>query len=482
MKNMKNKSLLLLVGMIAFCATIIISACNKKFDEPPVPTATLTELGVTSNISIDAFKTYAFVGSGAFFRVNDSMVITGWVTANDKSGNLYKQIYIQDSTGGIEVDIENTGLYNSFPVGKQVAVFCKGLYVANVNGMQILCSKTTQNGTPSKIGIATNLISNYIKTGATVPVTPISVTLSQLTPKMLGSLVTVQDVEIPFPDVLFSTYSDSSINKNTVNVNIVSCTAGQTAVIRTSAYSSFAALPVPIGHGSITAIYTVYQPTSTKQLIVRDTTDLKLTGVRCDGSSGNAPVRLRTIKDIRDYSLTGDTIPTYDYIEGTIVSNSPNEASALNYRIQGDDGYGIQLRFTATSNKYWSLGDRVRVFVGNQIVAPFQGDLQVNYIAGAITIGTGTVIPRVVTIADILASGTYWASTVVKINNVTITPGNVTSFGINYTISDATGSIGTYVRNALGYTPPASATSLTGYVSFFYTTPQITLRKASDVQ
>ena len=52
MKNMKNKSFLLLVGMIAICASMFISACNKKFDEPPVPTTTLTELGIKPNITI----------------------------------------------------------------------------------------------------------------------------------------------------------------------------------------------------------------------------------------------------------------------------------------------------------------------------------------------------------------------------------------------------------------------------------------------
>ena len=481
MKNMKNK-FVLIAGMIAICTTMIISACNKKFDEPPVPVTTLTELGITSNITIDNFKMRTSIGSGAFFPVTDSFVIIGVVTANDKSGNFYKQIYIQDSTGAIEVDIENTGLYNSFPVGREVAVFCKGLYVANISGMQILCGKTIQNGSPAKIGILTNLISNYIKTGAMKTVEPIVTTLSQLNTKLQGSLIKLEGFEVPFPDVLFSTFSDSSVNKNTVNVNITNC-SGQTTIMRTSAYSSFAAKSVPTGNGSITAIYTVYKSSSTtNQLIIRDTSDLKFTGIRCDGNSGNVPLRLRTIKDIRDLSLTGDTIPTYDYIEGTIVSNSSNEASNLNYRIQGDDGYGIQLRFTSTSNKNWSMGDRVRVFVGNQVVAPYNGDLQINYVAGAITIGTGTVVPRVATIADILASGTNWASTVVKINNVTITPGTVASSGINYTITDATGSIVTYIRNNLGYVPPATATSLTGYVSFFYTTPQLTIRKASDVQ
>lgn len=480
--NMKNKSAFWVVCLMTIFTTLIISACNKKFDEPPIPTTTLEEMGIKPNITIDGLKNITTIGSGAFFPITDSFVITGVVTANDKSGNFYKQIYIQDSTGGIEVDIENSGLYNAFPVGKEVAVFCKGLYMANVSGMQIICSRTIQNGSPSKIGIATNLISNYIKTGAMKKVEPIVVTLSQLVPKLQGSLIKLEGFEVPFPDVLFSTFSDSSVNKNTVNVNLANC-SGQTVIMRTSAYSSFASQPVPKGNGSITAIYTVYKTSSTtNQLIIRDTTDLQLTGTRCDGISGNVPLRLRTIKDIRDYSLSGDTIPKYDYIEGIIVSSTPNEASPLNYRIQDESGYGIQIRFTSTSNKFWSLGDKVRVFVGNQIVAPFQGDLQINYIPGAITIGTGNVTPRVATIADIIANANNWASTVVKINNVTITPGTPASSGTNYTITDATGSIVTYIRNSLGFTPPATATSITGYVSFFYTTPQITLRKASDVQ
>ncbi len=476
MKNMKNK-FAFIAAIIAFCATMMMSACSKKFDEPPVQTTTLAELGIKANVTIDGFKTLTYVGSGAFYPITDSFVITGLVTANDKSGNLYKQIFIQDSTGGIEVDIENTGLYNAFPIGREVAVSCKGLYVTNYNGMQIICSKTTQNGSPAKIGIATNLISNYIKTGAIDSVHPIVVTINQLNTKLQGSLIKLEDFEIPFPDVIFSTYSDSSVNKNTVNVNIVNC-SGQTTIIRTSAYANFASQPVPTGHGSVTAIYTVYS--TTNQLIIRDTSDVQFRGTRCDGSSGNPPIRLRNIKDIRADTI--NLIPTYDYIEGTIVSNSANEASTLNYRIQGDDGYGIQLRFTSTSNKNWSLGDRVRVFVGNQKVSPYKGDLQINYVAGAITIGSGSVTPRVATIADIIASGTDWASTVVKINNVTITPGTVASSGTNYTITDATGSIVTYIRTNLGYTPPATATSITGYVSFFYTTPQLTLRKASDVQ
>ena len=475
---MKNKNLALLTGMIAICATLIISACNKKFDEPPVQNTTLSQMGIVANRTIDQLKVSSYVGSGGFFPIEDSIVITGVVTANDKSGNFYKQIYIQDSTGAIEVDIEGTGLYNTFPVGREVAVFCKGLYVANVTGMQKICTRTIQNGAPSILGIPITLSSKYIRTGAIgQAVEPQVVTLSQLTQKMQGSLVKLENFQVPRPDVLFSTWSDSSANKNTVNVNIENCSNERT-IIRTSAYSNFAALPVPKGNGSVTAIYTVFN--STKQFVIRDTSDVQFNNLRCDNSLPG-PLVKKTIQEIRGYGATGDVIPANTIIEGTIVSNTANEAAG-NYRIEDESGYGIQIRFTTAGNKGFTLGDKLRVFVEGLAVAPFNGDLQINNVPGAVPLGRGNVTPRQTTVQDIVANANDWASTVVTINNVTITNTGASGPGVNYSLTDPTGTIVSFVRNSLGYTLPANASSVTGYVSLFNGTAQLTLRQPADVK
>ena len=477
---MKNKHLILFAAFFTFSASFIISGCNKKFDEPPVKTSTLEELGYKANISINDFKVRTTVGSGGFFYVDDSLVINGVVTANDKSGNFYKQVFIQDSTGAIEVDIEGTGLYNTFPVGKQVAVFCKGLYVANVTGMQKICMRTIQNASPAILGILPAVQSQYVKTGGMQEVVPKTFTsVSQLGQKDQGSLVRFENFEVQHPAELFSTYSDSSANKNTVNVAIVNC-AGESTIIRSSAYANFAALPVPQGNGSFTAIYTVFN--TTKQFVIRDTSDVQFTGTRCNGTVPGAPFTVIGIDQVRALNNTGTPLPANSVIEGVIVSNTLNEASG-NYRIQDSTGFGVQIRFTTAGNKGFLLGDKLRVFVDGLTVAPFNGDIQVNNVPGAVIIGRGTVVPRNTTVADINTNVNNWASSVVKLSNVTIayqSAGGTT--GINYTITDATGTIVTFVRNTLGYTPPATATSITGYVSLFNGTAQLTLRQPSDVQ
>ena len=76
-----------------------------------------------------------------------------------------------------------------------------------------------------------------------------------------------------------------------------------------------------------------------------------------------------------------------------------------------------------------------------------------------------------------------WESTLVTINNVTIS-----GSGTNYTITDATGSLATFVRATSGITMPTAANSITGYVAVFQSTSpvpiqvaQITLRTQSDI-
>ncbi len=55
--------------------------------------------------------------------------LRGIITASDKvDGNLYKEAYIQDATGGLRLVFESTsGLY----IGDSVIVNMKGLYIGD---------------------------------------------------------------------------------------------------------------------------------------------------------------------------------------------------------------------------------------------------------------------------------------------------------------------------------------------------------------
>lgn len=271
-----NKIFNFLTAVILVASIGTFSACKKSFDNPPGA----SDPNIVANTSIQQLKALHATPS-AFDVITDELIISGVVVADDESGNLYKQLYIQDSTGGLQILLDANSLYGTYPVGRRIYIKCKDLCISDYNGTMELGVKALVAGLPSLEGIPSNLISKFVVGGSiNNPVVPIVVTQNQLGTNMqdkyLGSLIQLNDYE--FADTTV-TYSDTSVYKSTVNRDIRNCN-GQTITIRTSAYANFAARRVGRGNGSITAIYTTFG--TTKQLLLRSAEDVQFTGARCN--------------------------------------------------------------------------------------------------------------------------------------------------------------------------------------------------------
>lgn len=68
-------------------------------------------------------------GKSKAVLISDNIVIAGKVITDDKPGNFYKSMYIQDETASIEIKVGRNGLYNEYKRGQKVYVDCNGLYV-----------------------------------------------------------------------------------------------------------------------------------------------------------------------------------------------------------------------------------------------------------------------------------------------------------------------------------------------------------------
>lgn len=89
---------------------------------------------LTPNTTIlELKKLYATPGTPV--TISDDIVIGGQVISEDRSGNVYKSLYIQDETGGIELKLGKNGLYNDYKLGQWVYVKCSGLTLGAYNGM-----------------------------------------------------------------------------------------------------------------------------------------------------------------------------------------------------------------------------------------------------------------------------------------------------------------------------------------------------------
>jgi Family of unknown function (DUF5689)/Domain of unknown function (DUF5017) len=307
-----TKFLKSIMAVILVASIATFSACKKDFDNPPGA----SDPQIVANTSIEQLKTL-HVNTGAYDMITTDVIISGIVVANDKSGNFYKQLFIQDSTGAMQILIDANSLYGTYPVGRRVFVKCKGVTLTDASYNMVLGVKAMISGTPSIEGIPGNVVSQYLVGGSlNNPVVPIPVTINDLQTSMnnryINALVKLEGYEFISTDTA-KTYSDTSAYKSTQNRYItLGCTSTNQVVVRNSAYANFAGYSVPNGNGSITAVYTVFRSspisaTITKQLLLRDTSDVQFNNPRCGAPPPGTVVLLS--EDFESQTITTSPTP-----------------------------------------------------------------------------------------------------------------------------------------------------------------------------
>ena len=97
-------------AIILMSSATMLNSCKKDFDSPPGA----SDPNIVANTSIKALKAL-HTTNGSYTLINTDVIISGVVTANDKSGNFYKQLWIQDSTGGLQILLDAASLYGTCP-------------------------------------------------------------------------------------------------------------------------------------------------------------------------------------------------------------------------------------------------------------------------------------------------------------------------------------------------------------------------------
>lgn len=468
---MSRRIHLFAVLAIAAMLTGFWGCVDLEFDKPPV--GDLPEL--TPNATIADVKSKHTIGSEAS-EITDDMVVAGIVVADDRSGNFYKNIVVQDATGGIAIRLDAAGLYNDFPTGSKVAVRCQGLYIGDYNGLYQL------SGSPDaeieEVLIPQHVV-RIVDDGSYV-LQPRVLRISDLASattldETLNTLVKFENVQFASADTAL-TYADA-VNRFSVNRDVQDCD-GETIILRSSGYADFAANITPSGSGTLLAIVSVFG--TTRQLIIRDPSDVNFASARCNTGSGGGDIV--DIKNVRDLFTSGSTVgPASSKIKGVVISDrSTGNVDGRNIYIQDATG-GIVVRFTATHT--FNLGDLVEVNIAGQEMSEFNGLLQINTAnERALSVGLGTLpTPRTATVAEINANQEAWESTLVKVVDATLT-GGATYAGTRQVV-DATGSIVLFTRTQATFgteAMPTGTVSVTGIVSEF-NDPQLILRGTGDV-
>ena len=236
-------------------------------------------------------------------QANDTVRITeDWqlkvrVTGNDIQGNIYNEIAVQDESGeGLLICIQKGGLFGFLPVGQEILVNLKGLYIGIYgNNVQIGVPYTNTSGRtfPSRMNI--NVWNEHFKIlGAAdaSKVVPEEFDVTKLKDEAYvkshrGKLMTLKNVEMDEADgkLTWAPEADKDAGNGVsravkIGGKVYMSGSSSLMVVRSSSYADFAAKAMPTGKVNLTGIFTVYATNPslygyTWQILLRSDSDIE---------------------------------------------------------------------------------------------------------------------------------------------------------------------------------------------------------------
>lgn len=280
---------------LAFLALTLGSCMGDGYADPDltekVPAAPYgnNSLREKNVISIADLKTqFATIinSDNGYKQIEKDMMIKAVVTGNDVSGNIYNQVSVQDASGAIIIAINGSGLSGYLPVGQEILVNLKGLYIGSYKKLPQIGGVNTKlsDGSLGMGKIERAIWNEHFKIlnpgeADASTVVPEEFDLTKLTDAAymdanVGKLMTLKKVKFASANgTNVWAPDDTNTSLELIDAETGKKISSSNLVVRNSGYSKFANEVVPQGVFDITGIFTRYN--NTWQIVLRSTDDLK---------------------------------------------------------------------------------------------------------------------------------------------------------------------------------------------------------------
>jgi len=280
---------------LAFLALTLGSCMGDGYADPDltdkVPAApwgnnSLREKNVISIADLKTQFATVINSDNGYKQIEKDMMIKAVVTGNDVSGNIYNQVSVQDASGAIIIAINGSGLSGYLPVGQEILVNLKGLYIGSYKKLPQIGGVNTKLSDGSLgIGKIERAIWNehfkILNPGEAdaSTVVPEEFDLTKLTDAAymeanVGKLMTLKKVKFASANgTNVWAPDDTNTSLELIDAETGKKISSSNLVVRNSGYSKFANEVVPQGVFDITGIFTRYN--NTWQIVLRNTDDLK---------------------------------------------------------------------------------------------------------------------------------------------------------------------------------------------------------------
>ena len=234
----------------------------------------------------EKYESVINASTNSYEQITEDVQIKGRVVGNDIGGNIYNEVSIDDGTGAILICISQGGLFSYLPVGQEIVVDLKGLYIGGYGKQaEIGMPYTNAKGNSYVSRMSRVLWNKHFKLTGVADASKVvaeEFDVSKRTKEEYftannGKLMTIKNVEFTNADgkTTFAP-SDEKDAANSVNRGLSQNgkpIATSSIVVRTSSYADFAAKQLPTGKLNITGVFTRYR--TTWQILIRDERDIQ---------------------------------------------------------------------------------------------------------------------------------------------------------------------------------------------------------------
>lgn len=223
------------------------------------------------------------ISNSSFKQITDDLYLRCVVNGNDFGDNIYKQISVQDETGGIIIGINGTDQGALMPVGQKLLISLKDLYIGGYGAQAQIGG--LYNGSLGRMEVSVwkqhvRLImdeSADAQNFGTMRVDTIDFNPNMTMAQQGGRVVRLSGVTISNEGTKIIAPDDGSVSlvSNCVNRTLSGGNAGTKCVLRTSTYAKFKGVALPEGPVELYGIATIYR--DTWQILARTESDLAWT-------------------------------------------------------------------------------------------------------------------------------------------------------------------------------------------------------------
>ena len=325
--------------------------------------------------------------------ITEDIIIEGYVSSSDESGNVYKTIYLQDApenpTQGLVVSVDAVSTYTSYPQGSKVYIKLKGLAFGKYgNVLQVGYMNIDPVTNTSEFGrIPEKLVKEHLVRSCApkAKIVPKVITLSQLSSSidpLIGALVQVNNAEFPV-NLLCNVYAPNGTTVNRQLVDPTKTTPENKRVVRNSGYASFASDQLPSGNGTFIGILSKFN--SDYQFFINRVSDLNMKGARLDGSTPSCSYntegkKLISVSELKLLYTSGNYTQITDnvYLKAQVTANDKT-GNLFKYIYVEDKTGGIRVNIDMTSlyaDPRFFVGKHVLINLKNLYVGPVNGEVQ----------------------------------------------------------------------------------------------------------